>query len=293
VSPLHPTTPLPVTGLATLAEVVERRLAVEDPAGPTLLRARSLGDEVELGWLPLPAGRHPVDELLGTTAPADWCAVGVASPGRATVLDGRGPTSVAVHTVHLVGRDGAWASRWGPLGEAEGVAGDAGDPRRPTGRIDDVCRRALGLPTGDPPAPTSLLWALQWLDAVVDVAVRTRSSPVTSQWFAVAALHPAVAALQADRFEIPATPAALAELDHQLTTWRDWPVLRRSCAAGTWDERLVEPDIAGWLDDGAFARWALGAFPELDDLRAAVADLLPRSVVDDVEATLAATEVVR
>ena len=286
MSSLHPTTPLPRERLAALAAVVEHRVALEGSPASMLLRARDLGDEVELGWLPLARGRHPVDELLCSDAPDDCCAVGVAAPGRATHLDEPDRPPLPVRTVHLVGRDGSWASRWGPSGEA--ASGTADDPGRPVGRIDDVCRRALGLSTGAPPVPTSVLWAVQWLDAIVDVAVRTSCAPAVVTWDAVALRHPALHALQADIRDGAPTPEALARDAHQLGVWRDWPVLRRACAAGTWDGTDIEPAVAAWLDDGAFARWVLGAYPELDDLRAAAGAVLPGRVARALEATLAA-----
>lgn len=288
MSPPHPTVPLPVDGLAALAEVVEHRLDLEGEPPPLLLRVRVVADEVELGWLPLGHGRHPVDELLCTEAPPGWCAVGVAAPGRARPVDDPSVPPVAVRTVHLVGRDGAWASRWGPPGRSEAAAGGPDHPDRPVGRVDDVCRRALGLPTGAPPASTALLWSSQWLDAVVDLALGSPGGPPGAGWAAVASLHPAVRALHADGPADLPTPAALAGLARRLSSWRCWSGLRRACAAGTWADAPVEPEVAAWLDDGAFARWVLGAYPELDDLREIVAGILHPSVAGAVETVLAA-----
>ena len=295
--PHHPNT-LPAGGLAFLADMadakLEAALAVDDRPAAWLLRVRALAEEVELGWLPLPDGRHPVDELLGLAAPADWEALGVAATGTARHLDSPG-ASVRVRTVHLVARDGAWASRWAPfdLGADAGCA-DAGvgdEPGRPVGRIDDACRRALGLPTPEPPAATGLLWALRWLDAVVTDATsrcRRRGSPT---WPEVAALHPAVTALRGDAGDEPPAPQALGGLARQLEAWRDWAVVRKACATGASTEPEVDAEVAAWLDDGAFARWTLGAYPELDDLRAAAAAILPGRVARAIEATLAAAGV--
>ena len=281
----HPPASLPLDGLAVLAAVADARL---DEEGVTsLLRVRLQHDDVELGWRPLD-GEHPVDTLTCFTAPADWWAVGVAATGTAHSLDGTRP-SVRVHNVHLVARDGTWASRLrpvhdGPDGDDElltSASGDAlDDDGRPVGRIDDVCRRSLGLATPPPPADTSSYWAQRWLDAVVDAGGRRRRP---WSWPEVAELHPAAAAIGGD----VDTPAALARTARRLAAWRDWPTLRRTCAAGMWEEPGIPADVADWLDDGAFARRAAGGYPELDELWVAVADLVPAPVLVAVEATLA------
>jgi hypothetical protein len=278
----HPSTSLPVEGLAVLAAVADARL---DEEGVTsLVRVRLQADDVELGWRPLD-GEHPVDALACFVAPDDWWAVGVAATGTAHHLDGARP-SLRVHNVHLVARDGSWASRLRPVDDgtddlltaASGGPGD--DDGRPVGRIDDVCRRSLGLATAPPPAGTSCYWGQRWLDAVLDAGSRRRRPWA---WPDVAALHPATSAF-GDEYD---TPAALARAAARLASWRDWPRLRRTCAAGTWDEPGIDPEVADWLDDGAFARWASGGYPDVDDLLAAVGDLLPSSLLLAVEATLA------
>jgi hypothetical protein len=295
VAPRHPRSPLPVECLVALAEIAEARLASADGErdGPSLLRVRVVGDEVELGWRALDGGVHPVDELLGTRVPRTWAAVGVAAHGWAHHLARAGDPphgaeqAVRVRTVHLVGRDGAWASRWTAVDD-EGTgcssSGTGLDERCPAGRVDDACRRTLGLPTSPPRTGTGELWAMQWLDAIAERAARgERSLP----WPVVASLHPAVPALWTLDGR-PPTPPELARLADQLTAWRDWSALRRACAAGTWAVAGVPAHVAGWLDDGAFARLVLAEYPELVDLVAIVAGVLAAPVADLVADTLAA-----
>jgi hypothetical protein len=107
----------------------------------------------------------------------------------------------------------------------------------------------------------------------------------------VAGVHPAVPALLPDASSVGIEPDGLAGRAAQLATWRDWPVLRRACAGGTWEARDIPPAVATWLDDGAFSRWALGAYPDLAELWATVADLLPRSLAVAVAKTLLASGV--
>ena len=279
----HPPTSLPVEGLAVLAAVADARL--EQEGVTSLVRVRLAVDDVELGWRPLD-GEHPVDALTCFVAPDDWWAVGIAAAGTAHHLDGARP-SVRVHNVHLVARDGTWASRLRPVVDDHddelltAASGDAtNDDGRPVGRIDDVCRRSLGLATAPPGADTSSYWAQRWLDAVVDgCAWRCRGWT----WPDVAALHPATSAFG----EACDTPAALARAARRLAAWRDWPTLRRTCAAGMWEEPGIPAEVADWLDDGAFARWSAGGYRELDDLRLALVDLLPAPLLLAVDATLA------
>lgn len=280
--------PLTPDRLAAVADLADARLAAMPEEGSSLVRVRLLPDEVELGWLPL-RGAHPLDLLVGERAPADWAAIGVAVTGRAHHLDGDHADAVPVRSVHLVGRDGSWAFRYSPRegdGRLAGSAacGAATDPGRPVGRIDDACRLALGAGTAPPTGDTGTLWALQWLDAVVRAAGLGPPGSLR-RWGDVAALHPAVAALRPDEpGDLPLVD--LVALAGQLAAWRDWPVLRRSCAAGTWASAHVDPGLAAWLDDGAFSRWLLGAYPDLDDLLAAVAAAVPDDVAEAVAAVV-------
>lgn len=308
------TTPsLTPDSLAALAELAEAGFRDRRP-GACLLRARDLGDEVELGWRPVEGGAHPLDDLAGFVAPDDWTAIGVAATGFARHLARREPR-VPVRTVHLVARDGTWASRWTVDDDHAGTAAaldelelDAHDhaalfraglaagsaeggphaPGRPIGRIDDACRRALGIPTGEPPASTAELWAVQWLDAVVEAALAQPARPVT--WARAARRHPATHALAAELDRAP-DPHDLVGLARRLAALRSWPALRQSAERGTWEAPEGIGCIAGWLDDAAFARWCLGAHPDLPDLLVAIAGVLPAPVARQVEAVLRGCEV--
>jgi hypothetical protein len=281
---------------ARLEAIAGLLLASTDPAPgdpPRLVRVRVgvdglAPDELEIGTAPLPDGDHPLDSLVGLVAPADWQALGVVATGRASTL-GDGPAArrpVPVATAHLVARDGTWASVWEPMGGGAGPRGaDRGDAEGGlacTGRVDDAMRRALGVPTGPPPASTLGLLATQWLDAVVAVAAADpRRPPGLRQ---VLAHHPAVAA-----FDLDPDQLALHQLvadAQRLAGLRTWADLRRSCAKGTWPEPAVDRGLAAWFDDGSFARWVLGGWPDLADLVDAVADLLPAGAAAAVAVAL-------
>jgi hypothetical protein len=292
----QPPHPADVDGdhLEALASVLLAGVVLKagDPAQLVRLRAgaEDLGPgEVELGLLPLDDVSHPLEGLLGLVAPPEWLAVGVVATGRATRLDEPGAGQrFPVCSVHLVGRTGCWAAAWRPLGDGAGAAGsasgDGGPAAPPAGRLDDALRRSLGLPTAPPPGSTHLLWATEWLDAVVEAAA-DRGDRVRLSAAGVIGLHPAVDALELD----PATLelADVIAAGDRLAAWRGWAELREACAQGTWSHPLVEPEAASWLDDGAFARLALSGWPDLTDLRDAVGLLLTPEAAATVDEALA------
>lgn len=284
-----PMAPLSPVSLAAVVEAFV--LAPPPPDLPELLRARPDPldpEKVELSHRPTPGGCHPVDALALLDTDPGWLAVGIRALGRATPLDG-GP-GTRVISAHLVGRDGAWASAWrdaGGSGVGSSAHGTAGDPAAPTGRVDDACRRALGLPTAPPPPSTAELWSLLWLDALVADLASSERRRATVRWSDVAAMHPAATPDGAtwDGQQGP-TPDEVSAAAQELTRSLDWPELRRRAAHHEWDAPGVEPPMAAWLDDGAFARWVSTSFPELDDLAAAAESLLPARVWARVEAAL-------
>src|SRR5437763_903862 len=75
------------------------------------------------------------------------------------------PAPLSDRSVHLVDRTGASASTLRLQGEPATVFGL--DDQDGHGRIDDVCRRALSLPTAPPERTTTELWALVWLDRAI------------------------------------------------------------------------------------------------------------------------------
>lgn len=254
-------------------------------------------EDAELGFLDLEPGDHPLAFLAGFVAPADWSALGVVCTGRARHLDepsGAAPVRVA----QVVARSGAWASSWVALGAGAGRAAAAladggstssgGPDDAPTGRVDDALRRALGLPTPPPPTGTELLWATQWFDALLVGAAdgaparrarRRRSLP------ALVAQHPAVAAFDHDPARV--TVAGLVAAGARLSALRTWTGLRQACAGGRWHDPEVPAAVAAWLDDGAFARWVLGGYPDLAQLRGALGELLAPSALSVLDDALA------
>jgi hypothetical protein len=232
---------------------------------------------------------HPLAELAGFVAPAEWGALGVVAPGRAHALGDRSPPPDRVVISHLVSRDGSSAWICKPLdgpaseGTAAGLA-DAGP-----GRIDDALRRALGLPTRPPDDEPGTLWARLWLDAVL--AAVAADPPRGWTWVDLAVLHPAVLLLTehappsppVERGEMAEAMPRLAEL---LSDGRPWADLRASCASGALPVEWLPAELAAWMDDGIFSRWMLEGLTPTDDLLAALGDLLPAGLTDRVRSVL-------
>ena len=157
------------------------------------------------------------------------------------------------------------------------------------GTLPDACRRVLGLPTAPAPRTTALLWTVVWLDRILQAWAEPDASaePLTT-WEQVARLHPA-AELAAGR--TLAQPEHLVELARCHAAHWCWARLRAE------PERLPLPDgdlsrrITGWMDDGFYARWALGAFPSpvtlARDLSGVLEPSLAACLTDVLEAGLA------
>ncbi|HEX6235759.1 MAG TPA: hypothetical protein VFZ68_01115 [Acidimicrobiales bacterium] len=293
--------------LWTLARAVDATAADASPDDGALVRVVSQpgAPTGQLAWLPL-AGRHPLDLLLGFVAPVDWTAVGVCCSGRAYGLDvpgsgtaggaGRGhePTAgsrvqaapgtarspaSSVRITMLLDRDGASA---GLLRRGEEVIALPGSPE---GTVADACRRALGLPTAPPPDSTAGLWTVVWLDRLVELAsARTLSRGPDAAWEQVVSLHPAVGPAAT---ALPRTSAGVAEIAARtrlLAAAWPWRRLREDPSALDAPGMEMPVRLAGWMDDGMWARAVLGALPHPDDLLDAVRALLPPALAEHVAA---------
>jgi hypothetical protein len=261
--------------------------------GALLCAGEPLSGPGSLAWFPL-AGAHPLDLLLGLDAPRHWAALGVACTGRAHTASAR-PEPVAV-TI-LLDRAGAAA---GVLRRGATVSDM---PDRPEGVVADACRRALGLPTAPPPGSTRELWALLWLDRVVDAAAGGGPGARPTTWLALARLHPAAgphgdptaAALHpaagphGDPTAAALHPVALAAAAGTLAAAWPWHRLRADPGAIPLPGARPAPGLAAWMDDGMWARWLLSHLPAAGDLLSAVRALLPPALAETVAGVVGAT----
>jgi hypothetical protein len=269
-------------GLMALVLAVDDELAAVAVDG-ALLRVSELAPAGQsCMWTPLD-GAHPLELLLGFRAPLHWRALGVSCPGRSHPLDEYGARSrpdaegAPVTVTLLVDRRGAAASvvRSGPAVTPM--------PGRTDGVVADACRRALGVPTAPPPSSTLGLWALAWLDRVVDAASRADASRRLRAWPQVAELHPAVGPLGGHTSGL-AGPAALARAARALAEDWPWARLREHAATASTPGHPPSPELSAWMDEGMWARWLLSRLPAPEDVLAAVRALLPARLAEDVVA---------
>jgi hypothetical protein len=259
--------------LPALARLIEERSFAGDgdPQIVRITRAGMTDEGIDVGLRLIDdIDNSVVSALTGFNAPIDWLAIGVSTGGNAYPIDEGCDARRRVRLVHLVTRRGMAASVVRLDGEEPRVlVGNASDGMA-VGRVDDVCRRALRLPTA-PAGSTLEFWALMWLDSII--AWGTDGAPST--WDEVAAHHLAVRVFaEAEPDLVPEASASLVRLGVLSASVHGWSELRTECGAGRWDVDGVSPAVARWLDDGAFGRWLLGAFPDRDDLTDAACELL-------------------
>ncbi len=250
---------------------------------PCLVHVAARPDGIDLGVRPL-EGAHPGDLLLGFTAPEDWHALGVATSGWAYDLADRAtgaPARGRVHLVTIVSRSGEVVHRTHAVDD-RWLAESLGDDTDVGGEQVDLLRRALDLPTADAPCGTDVFFAIEWLAAVLG-----DGPGAVGTWEQIADLHPARRMLRAGNDDV-ARDHGLVVAATGFARACPWSRLRRLVARGTYRVPDLDPTGAGWLDDGAFARFVLNRCPPLPLLRARVSTGLPSALAERVEATLGA-----
>jgi len=242
--------------LAQLADLLGRAAAEEAVDAAVGIAIGT--DGVDLHLRPIGCHVPAAEQLCGFDAPAHWDVVGIVARGLARPLAAGAMPRGEVVVVHLQARSGASCSM---IGAAPGPLQPAGAACG--GRLVDVCRRTLGLPTDPPDTPPLQWWAARWLDLLVGVAgLELHRSG-----------HELVGHFPGPP---PAAPADLDDLEaHGLRLGRTtaWSSLRAAAAAGTLAVPGITPGHAAWMDDGMFARWALDALPSC---HTSLAELEPR-----------------
>jgi len=267
--------------LHLLADHLAQALAAGD-LDPCLLHVGGPeADGFDLGVLPL-EGRHPTELLLGTIAPPDWHAVGMATSGWAYHASDRGDPGRRrrrVHVVTLVSRTGEHAHR--TLADDPALAQQLSGAGLPEGEQVDLLRRALGLPTGPPPVDASAYWTIQWL---TDLDAHEHVPTVQ----AALDLHPAMRLLRHGVRGADVDAEDVIAAFHRVLTW---PRLRTLAARDRFEVPELSAADAAWLDDGAFARFVLNRCPPLHLLRRGVAQRLPHDVATAIDDLLGRLEV--
>ena len=280
--------------LSLVAERLEATVHELGWGGPPLLVGLGAHPHEPGGPSPLPkvdtVTDDPVADLLGYVVPADCTGLAVVAEGtgRCLVDTGAaaetGPAAVPYRLAYVVDRTGRAGCAIRARG-AEAIVDehDDGAAQGPTGRLVDVCRRAMGLSTGSPPADTARLWSLSWLDLLLGRAVGGSGQWT---WSDAARLHPALTLLEGVEGPLPAgvdvEPQALGRMGRALGRAQRWDELRWWAADGSWNGHGITPGHAAWMDAGMFARWVIGEFlPESIYLRE-LADVLPTEVAERV-----------
>lgn len=289
-APTAPTRP----AAPTLREVVDQLERVLAPLGwqqaPIAIGIEPDGN-VEMAVPPADLD-DPIGALVGRDARPEWTAYGVVTSGRVHDLAdeagrvyGRArPVERRARMGHFVDRAGATVSYLHLRGEQR-----RSDESPAIGRVDDVCRRALGLTTPPPTAPMDLFWAGRWLEDVLVTASRAADTPT---WPEIARLHPATHPSARAVSRPPSGdlgPTALAAAARRLSAAWEWEDLRTLVAdGGARTVDAVTPVEAAWMDAGMFSRWVLADVPPLAVLRAEVASALPGPVAAAIDEALAA-----
>ena len=202
--------------------------------------------------------------LVGWVASADCRAVGVIATGRLRPMEGAplglvDPSRNQIRMACLVTRQGevVWKMRL-PDG-----ATTAEPPSE--GRLLDCLRRCFGLPTPRPPVGPARLQIVAWLAAVLDQA-KTARRPLS--WAEVSRLHPLARVLGSELGgQCSELIPGLMRMAGSAWSWED---LRLQAQHECGLQDIVDPELAGWMDEGMFARWVLSDLPSPDELLAAV-----------------------
>jgi len=210
--------------------------------GPLLVRV----ERTVLGFKDLEG--HPLDTLLGFTAPAEWLALGVCAEGWAASLDAGCRPSQAkgrmrMRSTVIVARDGAVASGMRLAGEGFKVMPrDGSTESNCSGTILDGLQRALGLPTAAPEVPFEGWVARMLLMLIIgDVPRGHRRVP----WCQLRS--------SLDNYKEVAAEGS-------------WETLRGVAAKRSDMIADLTPADAAWMDEGMFSRWVIGGMPSYEHL---------------------------
>lgn len=226
-------------------------------------------DDVELGIEPLEPGEHPFSALAGFSAPEKWTAFGVRALGTLRHLDDPERPAERSATTILLDREGAEVSLNRIGTEVELL------PGRGEGTIPDTCRRVLHLPTTAPPPSTGVLWTLAWLDRLLDTWGRpSERRRLTSSWAEVARCHPALDHLPPGSLGSLDDPATIVRAGTSHTAEWPWRRLRQEPEALLLPSGNLPATITAWMDDGFYARWAVGSYPPIHTLATELPALL-------------------
>ncbi|MDY7101211.1 MAG: hypothetical protein S0880_08490 [Actinomycetota bacterium] len=196
-----------------------------------------------------PDGAVLPDAVIGTTAPPSWSAVGLLAPARVHVA---ASTTAAPGDPPAERTLAVFVDRRGRVACALGDADGSEPLEAPTGRVLDVCRRLLSLPTPPPGEPIERLWRSLWLDRLAADALADEL-PANLTELDVRVRHPLA--------RRDAQPPPADDQTGAATRGTSWERLHHEVRTGHQPGAGLGLGLdqrgAAWFDTGSFARWVL------------------------------------
>ena len=188
-----------------------------------------------------PIDGHPLNTLLGFTAPPEWLAIGVCAEGWAASLDsGVRPSKskgrMRVRNTTLVARNGAVASGMRLAGSELEQMGEG------VGTILDALKRAVGVATAPPEVSFEGWVARMLLTLIIGDTPRGHRRVPWSQ------VRPTL-----ERYK-------------ELAAEGSWETLRSVASKREHVVADLAPAEAAWMDEGMFSRWVIGGMPSYEHL---------------------------
>jgi hypothetical protein len=217
----------------------------------------------------------PVASLYGRVAPSNITAVGLCASATVSSINETAADDDASSVIHIVQRSGRAVT---VLFSGDDVRWFGPTHRPQQGRVPDSCRRLLGLSTTPASDSMTAFVIVAWLEVVTRYALEDP----TIDWESIVALHPARNLLRE-----PITPSTLAAATCSLGTSLNWERFR--CVIATvggfpFGENATE--IARWMDEGMFSRWAMELLPSRSDALDILESVIGPATFDRVWATL-------
>ena len=213
---------------------------------------------------------RPEDAIMGFTLPGRFSALGVIASSVVATPPQRSHEEAALALG--VGRDGTTVSLLATRQRTMST-------RHPQGWLIDACRRAVGLAT-EPCSIAPLAFPIAlWLDRLM---VAILNAPVAA---------PIIWADAIEMCPIPSRWRSADPVDLGTTlgsTTKSWRALRSAASHGAATPFGVSPTVASWMDNAMFARWCMGSFPDINNLRSDVEFLASDQVAGNMTLALRA-----
>ncbi|MBU6328496.1 MAG: hypothetical protein KGR18_00915 [Acidobacteria bacterium] len=224
-------------------------------------------------------GSDPVSELIGLRAAPSWHAVGLRAGATGRVTHGSEASPCGL--IHVIARDGTSITHLTLPDRSTIRLGPDRTIRE--GRVPDLCRRILALPT-EPPPPDMAAFVLDaWLAIIARAALLTPGLG----WGEVLALGPFMHLDPTERLHEGTTPAAVASALCATARSLDWHRYREVCiATAGCPVSGLSPTAVAWMDTGMFARWTIDSLPAVDELLALLEPTLAPSAFDRLWAAI-------